>query len=159
VLALAASALVLPTAGKADDQPVSGTTLNVLGLAVSAPVVLTNFAPGQTATGTGVVTVVSTGPWVLRTHDGGASATAGRMLRTTGSGGAAALAQALHWSAAPTLGGTGASGNLTGSSVVASSGTLSDVVNVSFSQPIGASEQLVSGNVYQVTVTWTVSAT
>lgn len=153
---LAVAALGLPAASSADTQPVSGATLSVLGMSVSGPVTLTNFAPGQTATGAGAVTVTSTGPWVLRLHDA-AGTNPGRLLRTSGSTGATALAQALQWSAAPTLGGSGASGTLSGSATVAASGTLSDLVNVTYSQPIGATEQLAAGSVYGLTVTWTVS--
>ncbi len=158
-LGLAAAALAAPAAVRADTQPVSGTTASVLGIASSGPVVLTNFSPGQTATGTGAVTVTSTGPtWKLRIQD--ASVTnPGHLLRTTGSSGATALAQALDWSTSPTLGGIGGSGTLSGSAAVAASGTLSDSVSVSYSQPIGATEQLAAGSVYGLTVTWTVSAT
>jgi len=152
-------ALCVPAVVEADTQPVSGTTLSVLGIASSGPVALTNFAPGQTAAGTGTVTVTSTGPtWVLRAQD--ASVTnPGRLLRTTGSTGATALTQPLGWSATPTLGGTGGSGALSGTAAVAASGTLSNLVNVSYSQTIGTTEQLATGSVYGLTVTWTVSAT
>jgi hypothetical protein len=158
-LAFVTTALAVPAAVRADTQPVSGSTASVLGIASSGPVALTNLTPGQTATGTGTVTVTSTGPtWVLRIQD--ASATnPGHLLRTTGSTGTSALAQALQWSASPSLGGTGGSGTLSGSATVAASGTLSDSVNVSYSQPVGATEQLAAGSVYSLTVTWTISAT
>jgi hypothetical protein len=158
-LALAATALAVPAAVRADTQPVSGTTASVLGLASSGPVALTSLSPGQTATGSGTLTVTSTGPtWVLRAQD--ASATnPGHLLRTTGSTGATALAQALQWSTSPTLGGTGGSGTLSGSAAVAASGTLSNVVNVTYSQPVATTEQLAAGSVYGLTVTWTISAT
>src|SRR5438876_12017014 len=58
---------------RADTQPVAGTVASTLGMSVSGPVALTNFAPGQTATGTGSITVVSTGPWVLRLSDADAT--------------------------------------------------------------------------------------
>lgn len=150
--------LTIPTGAGADSQPVSGTVLPSLGLSVSGPVVLTNFAPGQTATGSGTVTVTSTGPWVLRLADGDRT-NPGHMLRTAGTGGASALAQALAWTATPTLGGSGGSGTLSGSAQVAASGTLSNLINVGYSQTIGATEQLQSGDVYGLTVTWTVSST
>jgi hypothetical protein len=158
VLGLGIVTLAGPSVVRADTQPVSGTTASVLGIASSGPVALTNFSPGQTATGTGSVTVTSTGPtWVLRIQD--ASVTnPGHLLRTSGSTGATALAQALQWSTTP-LTGTGGSGTLSGSAAVAASGTLSDVVSVTYSQVIGASEQLATGSVYGLTVTWTISAT
>jgi hypothetical protein len=153
-----AALMAMPAGAGADSQPVSGTVLPSLGLAVSGPVVLTNFAPGQTATGSGTVTVTSTGPWVLRLADGDAT-NPGHLLRTAGAGGASALAQALGWTATPTLGGSGGSGTLSGTAQVAASGTLSNLINVGYSQTIGATEQLQSGNVYGLTVTWTVSST
>jgi hypothetical protein len=152
------AALTLPVSLHAATQPVSGTTSSVLGISVSGAVALTNFAPGQTATGSGSVTVTSTGPWVLRIQDT-AAGNPGHLQRTTGSTGATELAQALQWQTSPTLGGTGGSGTLSGSAAVAASGTLSDVVNVSYSQPIGSTEQLAAGSVYSLTVTWTISAT
>jgi hypothetical protein len=152
------AALAAPTVARADTQPVSATVLSTLGISVSGPVVLTNFAPGQTATGVGTVTVVSTGPWVLRLSDASAS-NAGHLVRTSGSSGVLTLAQALAWAAVPTLGGTGASGSLSGTPTTAASGTLADVVNVSYSQTVNANEQLSTGSVYGVTVTWTISPT
>src|SRR5881398_3553690 len=87
----------------ADTQPISGTVLSTLGMTVSGPVVLTNFAPGQTATGSGTITVLSTGPWVLRVSDANGT-NPGHLLRTTGSSGESALVNALDWSTSPTLG-------------------------------------------------------
>ncbi len=52
-----------------------------------------------------------------------------------------------------------AAASLAAPAAAAASGTLSNLVNVSYSQPIGATEQLASGSVYRLTVTWTVSAT
>src|SRR5919198_4915372 len=140
-LVVALAALVVPVSLHAATQPVSGTTTAVLGISVSGPVALTNFSPGQTATGSGSVTVTSTGPWVLRVQDA-AAGNPGHLQRTTGSSGATELAQALQWQTSPTLGGSGGNGTLGGSAAVAASGNLSDVVNVSYSQPIGSTEQL-----------------
>ena len=51
-------------------QPVSGTTLNTLAIGAATPAVLTNFAPGQTATSLpSLLTVVSTGSWDLEASD------------------------------------------------------------------------------------------
>jgi hypothetical protein len=158
IAAAATALLVLPSAAGADSQPVSGVVQSTLGISVSGPVVLTGFAPGQTATGSGSVTVTSTGPWVLRLQDL-AGTNPGHMLRTAGTGGATALAHALDWAASPTLGGTGGSGSLSGTATVAASGTLSDLVVMNYSQPIGATEQLTTGSVYGLTVTITVSPT
>ena len=127
-------------------------------MSVSGAVALANFAPGQTASGAGTVTVTSTGPWVLRIEDA-ATTNPGHMLRPAGSTGATALAQALQWSTLATLGGTGGSGALAGSAAVAASGNLSDVVNVTYTQQIGSTERLATGSVYGLTVTWTISPT
>src|ERR671922_1984515 len=154
-MGLLATLLAFPGVGRADTQPVSGTTTSVLGISVSGPVALTNFAPGQTATGTGSVAVTSTGPWVLRIHDAGTT-NPGHMLRTSGSSGATELAQSLQWSTLATLGGTGGSGTLSGTQAVAASGNLADVVNVTYTQPIGSTERLATGSVYGLTVTWTI---
>jgi hypothetical protein len=158
VACLVAGALAGPAAVRADTQLVSGTAVSTLGIVSSGPVTLTNFGPGQTATGTGTVTVTSTGPtWVLRIQDTDAT-NPGHLLRTSGSTGATALAQALGWTTTP-VSGTGGSGTLSGSATVAASGTLSDVVTVNYSQSIGSGESLATGSVYGVTVTWTISAT
>jgi hypothetical protein len=150
---------VLTTDGEAITTTQSFTTgAPTLGIALSGAVALTGLGPGQTSTGIGTVTVVSTGAWVLRVSDSGA-AHPGHLLRTTGTTGADFLATALGWSTSPLLGGTGASGTLSGTPVVAASGALANVVTVTYSQPVGASELLAFGNTYGLTTTWTVSAT
>ena len=142
----------------ADTQPVSGIAASVLGLAVSGAVVLTPLTPGSTSTGAGTVTVTSTGPWVLRVSDADASHP-GHLLRTLGSTGTDFLASPLSWATTPMAGATGGSGALSGTAAVAASGTLTNVVTVGFSQPIGAGELLSSGSDYGLTVTWTISPT
>src|SRR4051812_23866936 len=70
------------------DQAVAGTTLSTLSLGVSTPAVpLTNFAPGNTATGSGAVVVTSTNPWTLKAADsaGHAGHLAAAALGCTGS--------------------------------------------------------------------------
>jgi hypothetical protein len=154
----AAASLALPMGAGADSQPVSGVVLPTLGLSVSGPVVLAPFAPGQTATGSGTVSVISTGPWVLRVQDLDGT-TPGHLRRTVGTTGATSLADALDWQATPSLGGSGGSGTLSGSATAAASGTFSNVVTMDYSQHIGATEQLATGSVYGLTVTVTVSST
>jgi hypothetical protein len=156
-VALALTAVSLSSVAMADTQPVAGTAISTLGISVSGPVVLTNFAPGQTAAGSGTTTITSTGPWVLRLQDT-STTNPGHLLRTTGTTGTSALGQALAWQTTPTLGGTGGSGTLSGSAATAASGTFSDVVTLAYSQPIGSTEQLATGSVYGLTVTVTVSA-
>jgi hypothetical protein len=158
VAAVAAAGIVGGSVtARADTQPVSGTVVSTLGMSVSGPVVLTNFAPGQTATGSGTVTVLSTGPWVLRISDANGT-NPGHLLRTSGTSGETALVQPLDWSTSPTLG-TGHNGALNGTATVAASGTLSDSVAVNYSQVIGSTELLATGSVYSLTATWTISAT
>jgi hypothetical protein len=142
----------------AESQPFSGTVASTLGLSVSGAVALSNFAPGQTATGSGTVTVISTGPWVLRLQDT-ATGSPGHLVRTAGSSGESALTHALDWSSTATAGGSGGSGTLSGSQAVAASGTLSSVVTMAYSQAIDADELVATGSVYSVTVTLTVSPT
>jgi hypothetical protein len=150
---------VLTTDGEAITATQSFTTgAPTLGIALSGAVGLSALAPGQTSTGSGTVTVVSTGAWVLRVSDGGTSHP-GHLLRTSGTTGADFLAAALGWSTSPLLGGTGGSGTLSGTPAVAATGALANVVTVTYSQPVGASEQLAFGAGYGLTTTWTVSAT
>ena len=157
VVGLAVLSAGVPSAG-ADSQPVSAVAASLLGLAVSAPVVLSPLTPGATSIGASAVTVTSTGPWVLRVQDSDATHP-GHLLRTSGSTGDAFLTSALGWATTPAAGGTGASGALSGSATVAASGTLTNVVVLAFSQLVGAGEQLAAGLGYGLTVTWTVSPT
>jgi hypothetical protein len=157
VVGLAVLSAGVPSAS-ADDQLVSGVAASLLGVAVSAPVVLSPLTPGTTSTGASVVTITSTGPWVLRVQDSDAIHP-GHLLRTSGSTGASFLASTLGWSTTPAIGGTGAAGALSGVATVAASGALTNVVVLAFSQLVGAGEQLASGSGYGVTVTWTVSPT
>jgi hypothetical protein len=154
---LAALTVMTPGAS-ADAQPVGGIAASLLGIVVAGPVVLTPIVPGATSTGTGVVAVTATGPWVLRVSDGDA-AHPGHLLRTSGTTGAAFLASALTWSTGTLLGGTGSSGTLSATPTVAASGTLTNTVTATYSQSVDASESLSTGSGYGLTVTWTVSPT
>jgi hypothetical protein len=157
VLLVVAAALATPLSAGADSQPVSATVGSLLSISVSGPVVLLPLlVPGGTSTGVGTVTVVSTGPWVLRLSDGAAS-NAGHLQRTLGSTGATVLSNALTWSTSA-LHGSGGSGTLSGTATVGASGTLADVVSATYSQDVGSSELLALGSVYGLTVTWTASA-
>jgi hypothetical protein len=156
-LALSSAFLVIPLTARADSQPVSGTVGSTLGITVSGPVTLSPLLlPGQTSTGSGTIAVVATGPWVLRLKDGAAS-NAGHLQRTTGTTGTSVLSNALDWSTSGT-GVTGGSGTLDGTNTVGASGTFAATVTTNYSQGIGSSEQLATGSVYSLTVTWTISA-
>ena len=157
VLLLVAAALATPLSAGADSQPVTATVGSLLSMSVSGPVVLLPLlVPGGTSTGVGVVTIISTGPWVLRLSDG-AGSNAGHLQRTSGSTGTSVLSNALTWTTS-TLHGSGGSGTLSGATTVGASGTLGDVVTANYSQDVGSSELLALGSIYSLTVTWTVSA-
>lgn len=154
---LAASALAAPGSAGADSQPVSATVGSTLGITISGPVTLTPLLlPGQTSTGTGTITVIATGPWVLRLSDG-ASSNAGHLQRTSGSSGESVLSHALDWATSGT-GVTGGSGTLSGTATVGASGNLAGIVTTTYTQQVDATEQLATGSVYGLTVTWTVAA-
>jgi hypothetical protein len=154
-LALAA-ALAAPGSAGADSQPVTASVANVLALTVSGPVVLTSLTPGQSSTGSGTLSVVATGPWVLRLSDAAAS-NAGHLQRTVGSSGETVLTHALDWATSGT-GVTGGSGTLSGTATVGASGTLTKTVTTSYTQQVDSDELLAFGSVYGLTVTWTLSA-
>jgi hypothetical protein len=162
VLAAACAGLLgissLAPAANADSQPVAGIAASVLGIVVAGPVLLTPLSPGTTSTGSGLIVVTATGAWVLRVSDGDATHP-GHLLRTLGTTGTTFLANPLTWSTSTLLGGTGGSGTLSATPTVAASGTFTNTVTSSYSQPVDASEQLSTGNTYGLTVTWTVSAT
>jgi hypothetical protein len=155
--ALAGTLLWIPMTARADSQPVSGTVGSTLGITVSGPVTLSPLLlPGQTSTGSGTIAVVATGPWVLRLKDSAAS-NAGHLQRTSGTTGTSVLASGLDWSTSGT-GVTGGSGTLDGTNTVGASGTFAGTVTTNYSQQVGASEQLATGSVYSLTVTWTISS-
>jgi hypothetical protein len=169
-LALVAVLGVAPAAQAATsgDQMVAGTTAGSLGLTVSTPVVTlgtgigsNTFTPGATPTGLGTVAVVATGPWNLSVQDTtGASTNKGHLKAAAAgcSGSTSYLSNPLSFSAAPALGtNTGYTGTLSGSSTPAGSGTLSDDLTVSYTEPIPSSERLLLGCAYSVTATFTVS--
>jgi hypothetical protein len=165
VAAAVGALAVAPGAAQAQTtDEVAGTTVGSLSLSVTTPATaMLNFTPGQTATASGAVMVTSTGPWYLKVADGGA-ATAGRMKRqhvaVTCETGTNELASALRVTGTPTLGGTSLGVvNIGATATNIASGTLSDVVTTSYSQPIGATEKLTTGCVYKLTATYTVTAT
>lgn len=143
----------------------------LLGIAVStSPGALAPFAPGSTATTSGILTVSSSGilsPWTLKISDTSPTSPApGHLVRSAAcSVGVPYLAQPLAVRATPPTGsGYSASGwqNLSSAPVTVAGGPSSltgivSLVGVDFSQVIGASETLRQGCGYSVTVTFTVS--
>lgn len=130
-------------------EVVAGTTLSSIALSASGtvgtPVAFTNFAPGNTATGSGALTAVDTNPtWTLQVQDLGTGA--GKMVQTGGTctGSASQLTNALRVGVtAP------ASGLPTGTGVsVSSPVTLSGTAQSLATNASGTAGQLLNGNVF-----------
>jgi hypothetical protein len=141
--------------------PGTGTAA-ALGLSISTPVgSLSPFAPGSTATTSGALTVVSLSPWTLQVSDQSGSAAPGHLIRSaTCSQGASSLAQPLQITGTPALGTGTSSGTVSLSATPATIATgpaATSVVTTDYSQVIGASEAILKGCAYTVTVTYTAS--
>jgi hypothetical protein len=134
---------------------------SALGISLSAASVGT-LAPGTTATGpvsTVTVSGLPTDPWALRAD----ATNSGRMTRSGLCGqGVTTLASRLHMAVTRTLATTtidrpsydvGSAAN-----PVIAHGSTPDTVNVVYSQAVAASELLVTGCSYSVTLTFTVSS-
>jgi hypothetical protein len=130
-------------------EVVAGTTLSSIALSASGtvgtPVAFTNFAPGNTATGSGALTAVDTNPtWTLQVQDLGTGA--GKMVQTGGTctGSAAQTTNALKVGVtAPT------SGLPTGTGVTVNPAvTLSGTVQTLATNTTGTGGQLLNGNVF-----------
>jgi hypothetical protein len=140
----------------------------LLGISVStAPGLLTPFAPGSTATTSGVLTVSGSGilsPWTLTISDTSSGSPApGHLVRSSACTlGVPYLAQPLAIKATPPAGAgytsTG-SQNLSATPVMVATGpaSLVSLVTVDFRQVIGVTEALRQGCGYSVSVTFTVS--
>ena len=164
--AAAAAVTAVMAAGPAQaqtstPQPVSGTTLNTLAIGAATPAVLTNFAPGQTATSLpSLLTVVSTGSWDLEasdaTNDGHLAAAA---VGCTGSQPSTNNQLNVVSSDAATTVGTvnhAAGQAVTSAGGLVADGALGNTLNVAYSLDLDATEQLLTNCVYSTTVTWTV---
>lgn len=148
VVALSVPAAASAATGTSD---VSGTVGSELS--VSAPnAALSSFTPSTDGNGSTLVTVSSTSDeWSLTLHDA-TELTAGQMDRvncgtrvpTTGS-----LAGALGYSA------SGGSGSLSAAPASIRTGASYETVSVSFTQGIGATEDVVAGDCYEVQATFT----
>lgn len=161
---LATVAAVAAFAGSASaattgDQLVGGTTLSTLSLGVSTPaVVLTGFAPGATASGTGAVVVTSTNPWTLKAAD--SAGHAGHLAQTGGTctGSEASTSNPLSVTTTGLLPGTTSSGavSLSGSNQTVASGAFADTLTNAYSLILGNTETLLTGCAYGTTITYTV---
>jgi hypothetical protein len=155
----AIAALLLPAtamAATSSTSTVSGLVGSELSVSVSTPppaMALTHAVNGTT---TAALTIVSTTPWTLKVSDAGAT-TPGYLDKVNCMTSAAltgSLVNALQW--ANTADGT-KSGALSATAATVATGTLGGAVSVLFTQTLGASEALTSGDCYQLTATWTVS--
>jgi hypothetical protein len=160
VAASAAFATSASAAGTTGDQLVGGTTLSTLSLGVSTPaVLLTGFAPGGSASGTGAVVVTSTNPWNLKAADG--TANAGHLGQTGGTctGSEATTANALSVTTTGVVpGNTTSTGavSLNGTPQKVAGGVFADTLTNAYTLALGDTEALLTGCVYGTTITYTV---
>jgi hypothetical protein len=163
----AMGALASPALAVNAGEPVAGTTLSSLSLTAGAGAVLnpTQFAPGNTATGTGALIAVDTNPaWHLQVEDQAAT-NPGKMAAATGAtcaGSDANLANPLQVSVTSALPGVvpDPAVSLSGSNqeVASASSQLLDAADAfvtHYSQVIPTSEVMLSGCVYSLTATYT----
>jgi hypothetical protein len=181
-VAALASALALaavPAQAATTTQVVAGIPTDSLALSVpSTPVVLTNFKPGSTASGSGQVTVTSTLPnWTLTVAD--LTANAGKLGKignavdpltglpvldtitgnpvvcpATSQG---TTNHVLNLASVTALAGAtaGASGDITGTPRTVATGHLIDTVTTGLQLPIDSNELLSSTCLYNTTLTYT----
>jgi hypothetical protein len=123
---------------------------------------LSPFAPGKTATGSGVLTATDTSPsWTLQAEDQGTGA--GKMLAATAgcSGSDPMLANPLALSVSSSLAGVSSAGqnSLGGTNQTIASATnqtlTADQLTVNYTQVIPPSEAMLTGCIYNLTVTYT----
>ncbi len=158
-LLTAVAALALPAGAQAADSTsvVTGTVATELSLGVTTPAALA-FSHAAPATASSVATVTSTQTlWTLSISDaaGTGGANPGKMLKTAGAGPATVgtpLANALQWSP---QGGTLAA--LSGTPATVGTGTLVGTKTVTFSQALGATENVTAGDAYALTAKYTVN--
>ena len=134
---------------------------SALGISVGGSGALSALQPGQTAT-SGTVPITVTGvlaPWAVSVS-AESSPTPGH-LRSSGAGCAnspTSLLSPLHLTTTRTLGTTTIdqpSLDMGSATTQLAHGTVADVVNVVYSQPVSTSEAIVTGCAYQITLTYT----
>ena len=159
-IVVAALAVALPGSALAatESDNVTGTVGSELSVSATNPAAM-SFSPSTDGSSSSTVSVSSiTSSWTLSISDAGAT-TPGQLDKVDCStrvavDPAASLASAFAWSAS----GPGTSGSLSGSAAtVKASGASVEDVAVSFTQAIGATEDLVADDCYQLAVTWTVT--
>lgn len=163
-LTAAGALAIAPASALAATETVTGTTTDSLSVGVStAAAAMTNFTAGNTATTTGVLAVTATGNWYLKVLDS-STTTPGKMdklVDTTclSTDGDASLTNALSISADALAGTDAGAKSLSGTATTLANGSLSDTVNLSYSQVIPVTQKMKTGCIYSVTATYSVSAT
>jgi hypothetical protein len=146
---------------------VCAPSAHALGVAVPSSTSVGTLRLGQTATSPPAVISVTAGAletWSLRVDDASAgSPTPGRMRSGGGpacSGATDALASRVHLSSSAGLPTTTVDRPELDLASVANAqiahGSVGDVLNVVFSQPVGSAEQLRVGCTYSVSIQWTI---
>jgi hypothetical protein len=146
------------------NEPVAGTTQGSLALTAGGGAVFTtSFAPGQTATTAGLLTVTDTNPsWNLAVQDSGTGG--GKMIATTGAtctGSDAQLTNPLQVTVSSPLGGVTSAGqkSISGSGVTVASATnqllAANALTTSYSQTIPSGQTMLAGCLYSLTATYT----
>jgi len=157
--------LASPASASTTTQPVAGTTLSDISIAIGTPLsAFTNFNPGGTATASGTLIATDTSASPALTVQDAATGTPGHMLAAgTGcTGSETSLTNALQVTVSST-GWTSATG-----SPLSISGTAQTIANAAapqsastlttgYTQSIGAGEAMLTGCVYSLTATYTLS--
>jgi hypothetical protein len=167
-LALSAATLTLLAgatgAGAASTtQPVSGTALETIAIAVTPAAFTTNFRAGSTATTTGVLTATDTNAsWSLAVHDTATSNPGHMGAAALGcSGSEAKLENPLSVSVTSVLEKVTSAGavSISGSPQTVASSTSQPLaaapLTTNYSQTINSGETLLTGCVYSLTATYT----
>jgi hypothetical protein len=154
---IAALALALPGTALAasDTDTVSGTVGSELSISTSGNVSLSAFSPSTDGAGSSTVSISSTqSSWTLSIKDSGLT-TPGQLDKVdcdTREALSGSLASALAW-AVP----SGNSGSLSGTDATVRTGASVEDVTVNFTQAIGATEDLVQDDCYELAAVWTVA--
>jgi hypothetical protein len=150
LVAIVATAALSGTALAASTTSiVTATVGSEVSLAVGTPAVM-SLSHSTPATSSSLVTVTSTQPsWTLSIADANTGANAGHMLNAVGG---APLAGALQWSKDGST-----FSDLSATPATAKTGSLVDTQTVWFRQALGATEDVTLGDLFQLTVGYTVA--
>ena len=162
IVALAAGSTASAAEATSAAQSVSAATLGTLSLSVPLPVVMSGLQPGISATGTGALVVVSTkSSWSMTVQDTAVTAPGHMLAAATGcAGSTASLASPLSVQVTSLLGGVTSAGPISLSGAAQSVATATGVLGAaalvtSYTQPVSASEALLTGCGYSISATYT----